>query len=119
MTRIYALLGEYHRALGRAYASTGLSPMRHPYVHYEGDEVLHGLRYQYLYGRDLLVAPVLRPRVRSWRTYLPNDAWIHAWTGKGYGRGWHEVPAPIGQPPVFYREASPHRALFEALREIR
>jgi alpha-glucosidase len=117
MARVYVHLGDYHRALGREYVETGVPPMRHPYVHYEGDEALHALRHQYLYGRDLLVAPVIRPRERSMRVYLPEDTWIHAWTGRAHGRGWHEVAAQIGEPPVFYRASSPFRALFDGLRE--
>jgi sulfoquinovosidase len=115
MSRVYVHLRDYHRALGREYLETGLPPIRHPYLHDEADETLHTLKYQYLYGRDLLVAPVLRPRKRQARVYLPDDAWVHVWTGRAYGRGFHRVPAPIGCPPVFYRERSPYRALFAGL----
>ena len=119
MARVHAHLAEYHRALGREYADTGLPPIRHPYLHHEGDEALHGLSTQYLYGRDLLVAPVMEPRRRAWRVVLPDDEWVHAWTGRIYGRGTREVPAPPGCPPVFYRRSSPFLGLFEGLRSIR
>lgn len=118
MTRIYVHLAEYHRQLGREYATEGLPPVRHPYIHYEDDEVLHTLKYQYLYGRDILVAPVYRKRLKAMQVYLPDDEWIHAWTGESYGGGWHRVAAPIGQTPVFYRAESEHRALLDGMREI-
>lgn len=117
--RVYVHLGEYHRALGREYVALGLPPMRHLGLHYAGDEVVHGLRYQYLYGRELLVAPVLRPGQQRQRVYLPQEEWVHVWTGRGYKQGWHEVEAPLGQPPVFYRADTPFRALFEGLRGLR
>lgn len=119
MARIYAHLGPYHRAVGGEHAAAGLPSIRHPYLHYEGDEALHGLSNQYLYGPDLLVAPVLRPKERAWSVVLPDDEWVHAWTGRVHGRGAREVPAPVGQPPVFYRRGSPFRDLFEGLRTIR
>ncbi|MCG8417121.1 MAG: alpha-glucosidase [Proteobacteria bacterium] len=119
MTRVYVHLKEYHRALGREYTDTGLPPMRHPYIHYEADPVLHTLKYQYLYGRDLLVAPVYQPKKKSMRVYLPDDTWMHAWTGQSYSGGWHNVLAPLGQPPVFYRTSSPHRDRFDGLQTIR
>ncbi|MEM9493446.1 MAG: TIM-barrel domain-containing protein, partial [Myxococcota bacterium] len=112
MSRIYVHLKDYHRALGREYSETGLPPMRHPYIHYEDDSTLHALKYQYLYGRDLMVAPVCRPRRRKVRLYLPDDEWIHLWSGQTYSGGWHDVAAPLGQTPVFYRANSEHRELF-------
>lgn len=119
LTRVHAHLGPYHRALGREHAEAGLPPIRRPYLHHERDDALHGLPDQYLYGRDLLVAPVLGPRRASRRVYLPDDEWIHAWTGRVYGRGFREVAAPVGSPPVFYRASSPFRSLFDGLRGIR
>lgn len=119
LTRVHAHLGPYHRALGREHAEAGLPPIRRPHLHHERDEVLRGLRDQYLYGRDLLVAPVPGSRRASRRVYLPDDEWIHAWTGRVYGRGFREVAAPVGSPPVFYRAGSPFRGLFDGLRGIR
>ncbi|SUX88061.1 glycosyl hydrolase [Citrobacter koseri] len=46
--------------------------MRRPYT----------LKYQYLLGRDLLVAPVHEQGRRDWTLYLPEDNWINAWTGE-------------------------------------
>lgn len=119
MTQMYVRLGQYHREVGKQYAQTGLPPMRHPCLHDPSDETLHSLQYQYLYGSDLMVAPVLKPGQKEWRVYLPKDSWVHLWTGRGYDAGWHVVPAPIGKPPVFFREGSKFRPLFEAMRKIR
>ena len=69
-------------------------------------------------GRDLLVAPVISPRRRSRHVYLPDDRWIHLWSGKTCRPGWQRVPAALGEPPVFYREASPFARDFTALRKL-
>jgi alpha-glucosidase len=118
MTRIYDGLKPYRLKLLGEYQQTGLPPIRHPYLHYESDPELHRLKYQYLLGRDLLVAPVILPRRRAHRVYLPQDRWIHLWSGKPYGPGWHRVPAPLGQPPVFYREGSASAVDFTALTRM-
>jgi alpha-glucosidase len=118
MTRIYDRLKPYRLRLLEEYQQTGLPPIRHPYLHYESDPELHRLKYQYLLGRDLLVAPVILPRRRTHRVYLPEDRWIHLWSSRSYGPGWHRVSAPLGQPPVFYREGSAFVADFSALIQV-
>jgi alpha-glucosidase len=117
-TEVFARLKPYRLQTLAEYQGSGLPLMRHPYLHYEGDGVLHRLIYQYLLGRDLLVVPVLRPRARTWRAYLPEDSWVHLWSGAAVAPGWHRVPAPLGRPPVFYRADSPFRRDFESLREL-
>jgi alpha-glucosidase len=115
MTRIFDGLRAYRVRALEEYQRSGLPPIRHPYLHYEGDPRLHQLRYQYLLGRDLLVAPVIAPRRRSRHVYLPADSWIHLWSGKRCAPGWQRVPAALGQPPVFYREGSAFAQDFTAL----
>ncbi|MBN2050170.1 MAG: hypothetical protein JW760_06970, partial [Spirochaetales bacterium] len=61
---------------------------------------------QYMLGRDLMVAPVVRKGAKKRRVYLPEDRWVHWWTGKEYGGGRHVVDAPVGRIPVFYRKDS-------------
>ena len=117
-TEVFARLKPYRLHALEEYQRAGLPLMRHPYLHYEQDETLHRLAYQYLLGRDLLVAPVLRPGARSWRVYLPQDSWVHLWSGTPAVPGWQRVPAPLGSPPVFYRADSPFRRDFEALRAL-
>jgi alpha-glucosidase len=116
MTGVYAALGDYHRAVAAEYAATGLPPIRSPSLHYPDDFAQRGRPASYLYGRDLLVAPVLRAGARSWRVDLPEDRWVHLWTGQRLGAGRTTVEAPIGEPPVFWREDSLHGELFERVR---
>ena len=50
---------------------------------------------------------------------LPGEAvWRHCWTGEVFAPGRHTIPAPIGQPPVFYRPDSAYAPLFEKLAEV-
>ncbi len=117
-SKIYTHLKPYHTHIVKEYTETGLPAMRHPYIHYENDKILHRLKYQYLYGRDIMVAPVVRRNCPVWRLYLPDDDWVHIWSGKKFKQGWHIVDSPIGEPPVFYREKSSFANLLEEIGNL-
>jgi len=116
LTQVHVALKPYLKGAAAEYQACGLPLIRHPYIHYEGDEALHQQKYQYLLGRDLLVAPVTLPRRRVWRVCLPRDEWVHLWSGKPCRGGTLDIPAPLGEPPVFYRAHSPFAELFLRLR---
>ncbi|MFX0069477.1 MAG: alpha-glucosidase [Candidatus Hermodarchaeota archaeon] len=118
MVRVHVHLKPYLKMLSKEYQETGISPMRACYLHYEDDPELRNLKFQYLFGRDLLVAPVIKSQSLKWKVYLPDDYWIHIWSGKEYGKGWDEVEAPLGKPPVFYRKNSEFSDLFEKVRNL-
>ncbi len=69
-------------------------------------------------GRDILVAPVHEQGRSDWTLYLPEDNWVHAWTGETFQGGEITVNAPIGKPPVFYCADSEWAALFASLKSI-
>jgi len=49
---------------------------------YKMDNIVDNIeecKYEYLFGKDLLVAPVLEPNTEEWEVVLPPDAWIHMW----------------------------------------
>jgi hypothetical protein len=52
MTKLFSMLKPYHQHLAREYAETARPPNRHPALMYAGDEILHELKYEYLYGSD-------------------------------------------------------------------
>ena len=118
MSRIYVHLKPYLKKLSEIYIQQGIPPMRACYLHYEKDSELHNIKYQYLLGRDLLIAPVIKPNYTTWKVYLPNDKWIHLWSGKAYSGGWITVDSPIGQIPVFYRSESRYRSLFQEIIKL-
>ena len=111
-------LKPYLKILSEEYQENGIPPMRPIFLHYENDSELYNLKYQYLFGRDLLVAPVYKPSQKTWRLYLPEDDWIDVWDAKEYKKGWIEIEAPIGKPPVFYRKDSNFAEIFNNLKNI-
>jgi alpha-glucosidase len=116
MSQIYVHLKPYLKSLSKEYIEKGFPPIRACYLHYEDDPELHSIKYQYLLGQDLLIAPVIKPNIKDWELYLPKDYWIHLWSGNEYEGGWTIVEAPIGKPPVFYRKSSKFSDLFESLK---
>jgi sulfoquinovosidase len=118
MTSVFTSLKPYLKQAVAQNAKTGLPVMRPLFLHYEDDAHTYSLKYQYLLGRDLLVAPVYEQGRRDWTVYLPEDKWIHAWSGETYTGGEVTVEAPLGQPPVFYRAESEWQSLFAQLRTL-
>jgi alpha-glucosidase/alpha-D-xyloside xylohydrolase len=66
---------------------TGLPVMRALWLHYPDDPtaVLRG--DQYLWGRDMLVAPVVEKGATSRRVYLPKGDWYDYWTDERHSGG--------------------------------
>ena len=116
MTRLYTALKPYHMHLAELYQQTGLPPIRHTALEYPEERVLYGQKYEYLYGPDMLIAPVYRKGRVKRRLYLPKDRWVHLWSGKEMTPGYVTVEAPVGSPPVFYRKSSDFVPLFEKIR---
>jgi alpha-glucosidase len=119
-TRIWGHLAPYLRALSQEAATRGLPLQRPLFLHFPDDPAGYTIQDQYLYGPDLLVAPVHQPGVTEWSVYLPSGAaWTHLWSATDYTGGMCvTVPAPIGQPPVFFRTGSAWQALFRQMADI-
>ena len=120
MTRIYRALVPYLKTLSGEAVATGLPIQRPLALHYEADRATWAIHDQYLYGRELLVAPVHKSGMKHWRAYLPRaETWVHLWSGSAHAGGQVvEVAAPFGQIPVFYRQGSGWEDLFVSLRAL-
>ncbi|WP_073974980.1 alpha-glucosidase, partial [Erythrobacter donghaensis] len=115
-SRAHAALAPYVQHLAAEARATGLPTQRALFLHHPQDRETFTIQDQFLYGADVLVAPVIEAGAMMRNVYLPQGAWRHLWSGRDHAPGWHEVPAPIGEPPVFYRPDSAFAPLFEDLR---
>ena len=104
-SKIHKALKPYLKDAVKYNAEKGVGTVR-PLFFYYDEEKAYNECYEYLLGRDILVAPVIRPNAAKRKVYLPNDIWIHLWSGKEYTGGEYEIPAPIGEIPVFIRKDS-------------
>jgi alpha-D-xyloside xylohydrolase len=92
----------------RLAARDGLPPMRPLFVDHPDDPGAWAVEDEFLFGPDILVAPVAEPGRRSRPVYLPAGArWVDVATGEVHEGGVTiEADAPIERIPVFLREGS-------------
>jgi alpha-glucosidase (family GH31 glycosyl hydrolase) len=69
---VYSTLHETHE--------TGMPMIRALWLHYPDDAEAVGRSDEYLWGRDLLVAPVFEKGATSRKVYLPRGIWYDFWT---------------------------------------
>ncbi|MER2508613.1 MAG: alpha-glucosidase [Amaricoccus sp.] len=106
-TKIYKGLAAYRKHLVAEAAAKGTPLCRHLFLHYPDDNNTHDIRYQFMLGRDLMVAPVLNKGREVVDVYFPaGDGWIDLWTGAEVGgpARWSAMPAPIGKPAAYLRK---------------
>lgn len=74
---------------------------------FQSDTRAAGLWDQYMFGRDLLVAPIIREGETSREVYLPEGRWWHLFESRWYdGNQIHQVAAALEQIPVFLRQGA-------------
>ena len=118
-SRVHAHLAPYVRHLCDEATQFGLPAQRPLFLHYADDASLWTVQDQYLYGADLLVAPVIEAGAEERTVVLPGEGlWRNCWTGEDLAPGTHAVPAPIGRPPVYYRPDSDFASLFAGLAGV-
>jgi alpha-glucosidase len=99
----YELLPHLYNVMREA-SETGAPAFRPLLFEFPADEVSWRRDDEFLLGRDLLVAPVLREAVREREVYLPPGEWFDFWTGRPYaGAKAHHVPVTLESVPVFVR----------------
>lgn len=103
----YALL-PYIYTTDRQVYNDGYSFMRAMGIAYPADAATHALKDQFMFGRDLLVAPVVKPQAESRNVYLPQgDGWTDFWTGELL-EGGQEVTRDVNLAlmPIYVRQGS-------------
>ena len=117
MSRIHAALKPYLKEAVAKNAKEGVGVVRPLFFYYDEKEAYNN-GYEYLLGRDILVAPVMRPKATKRKVYLPDDEWIHLWSQQEYKGGTYVIDAPYGQIPVFVRKNAKSNVLEQLLKEI-
>ena len=78
--------------------------MRAMWLHYPDDARARGLGTQFLWGRDLLVAPVFTKGATSREVYLPKGDWYDWWTNEKAAGGASVTRAvDLGTLPLYVR----------------
>ena len=111
---LFAALKPYRLHVNEEYYEKALPTTRPLFFHFAEDEAYVNQR-EFLFGRDVLVSPVLRPGEAQHDVYLPKETWVQFFTGKEYEGGHYKVESPLGLPIAFYRKSSEFKPLFESL----
>lgn len=117
-SRLHTALAPYLQQLDAENREKGIPVMRPLFLHYPQDPVCYELKYQYLLGQSLLVAPVYTEGAETVEVYIPDGSWCRLWDGKPVPQGWNTVPAPMGYPAVFYHKDSDSGERWKTLAAI-
>ena len=88
-------------------ATKGMPIMRALWLHFPDDPKAVECGDQYLWGRSVLVAPVVEKGATTRRVYLPRSNWYDFWSGERLAGG-REISRPVNLEtmPLFVREGS-------------
>jgi hypothetical protein len=118
-SKLHTQLYPYLAGALHTYRRTGLPPVRGLELSYPRDRTAAAFADEFLFGADLLAAPVLEPGATQRRLYLPRGRWVDLWRAAAYRegpgtialrraralRGGREltVPAPLEELPLMVR----------------
>jgi alpha-D-xyloside xylohydrolase len=110
----------YVYAQSKDASERGLPMVRALFIEYPGDPGSWQVEDEYLFGSDILVAPLFEAGTTGRDVYLPPGEWIDYQTGKVFPAGWHNIQA--GQIPVvmLVREGAviPHLKLAQSTSQL-
>ncbi len=110
----------YVYAQAKDSSDHGLPMVRALFVEFPNDPGSWNVDDEYLYGSQMLVAPLLRAGETSRNVYLPPGAWIDYQNGKAYPGGWQKIEAGEIPEIILVRDGSviPHIALAQSTAQM-
>jgi alpha-D-xyloside xylohydrolase len=89
-------------------------------VEFPGDPGSWNVDDEYLYGSQMLVAPLMHENETSRQVYLPPGTWIDYQSGKNYSGGWQKIEAGKIPEIILVRDGTviPHIALAQSTAQM-
>jgi len=110
----------YVYAQAKDSSERGLPMLRALFIEFPEDAGSWTVEDEYLFGSQILVAPLVEAGATGRDVYLPPGQWIDYQTGKAYAAGWHRIEA--GRIPVvmLVRDGAviPHIALAQSTMQM-
>lgn len=110
----------YVYAQAKECTEKGLPMLRALFVEFPDDPGAWKVDDEYLFGSQILIAPLLESGITGRTVYLPEGKWIDYQTEKVYEGGWHRIEA--GSLPIIMlvRDGSvlPHLKLAQSTSEM-
>lgn len=110
----------YVYAQAKECTERGLPMLRALFVEFPHDPGAWRVDDEYLFGSQILVAPLLESGITGRTVYLPAGKWIDYQTGKTYESGWHEIEAGALPIIMLVRDGSvlPHLKLAQCTADL-
>lgn len=83
----------YVYAQAKQSCENGLPVLRALFVEFPDDPGAWEIENEYMFGSDILVAPMMEANTKSRNVYLPAGKWIDYQSGKVYDKGWNNIEA--------------------------
>ena len=86
----------------------GSTIMRPLVMDFNGDTSALNQNYEFMFGKTILVSPVIEPKVSEWNVYLPQSiGWYDFWSGKRYNGGQSiKTEVPLDKIPLYVKAGS-------------
>ena len=81
----------------------GYPVMRPMFFEYPEDEICYTLDSQYMFGDDIIFAPIVEQGQTKKSVYIPDGEWVLTKDNKLYTKGWYEISAEIDEFIAFVR----------------
>jgi alpha-D-xyloside xylohydrolase len=95
---------------------SGKPIMRPMFFDFYADEVCYTLEDQYMYGEDILFAPIVNQGQTDREVYLPEGRWVHVYDRTVYeGQQYLQCHAELDQFIAFVKEGSEALQIFDDL----
>lgn len=110
----------YVYAQAKECTEKGLPMLRALFVEFPDDPGAWKVDDEYLFGSQILVAPLLESGMTGRTVYLPEGKWIDYQTEKVYEGGWHRIEAGCLPIIMLVRDGSvlPHLKLAQSTAEM-
>ncbi|MEX2600667.1 MAG: TIM-barrel domain-containing protein [Balneolaceae bacterium] len=116
----YRLL-PYIYSEARNMHETGIPLMRALVLEYQDDENVYDIGDQYMFGSNLMIAPVTTKGAQTRVVYFPKGTWYDYWTGEEIeGRQYLNVVTPLEKLPMYVKAGGilPQRNRIEQVGEM-
>lgn len=101
------LMLPYNYSIAYQQAVSGKPLISPLYYYYSDDTIAAKVEDQYMWGENILIAPVLEKEVKERKLYLPKGKWLNIFSTVVYDGGkWITVPVDLNYIPVFMKEGS-------------
>lgn len=84
----------------------GYPIVRPMFFEYPDDETCYTLDEQYMFGDDIIFAPVVNQGQKIKKFYIPQGEWVLTMNNKVYSQGWHEIEVEINDFVALVRKGS-------------